>query len=130
MHAAFRLGGAGHANGVLGGGASSRLFQQVRERRGLCYSIYAFVSAFNDAGLFGVHAATGPKDVTKLIGVVMDEIAEVAEAGPSIAEVARAKVQLKAGLLMSLESSGARAEQMARQVAGHGRRSWWRGSRP
>jgi predicted Zn-dependent peptidase len=108
-------------SGLLGGGASSRLFQEVREKRGLCYSIYSFVSAFEDEGMFGVHAATGPDEVGKLLPVVADEIANLASRGPSQTEVARAKAQLKAGLLMSLESSGARAEQLARQLQVHGR---------
>jgi predicted Zn-dependent peptidase len=108
-------------SGLFGGGMSSRLFQEVRERRGLCYAIYSSCWALADAGLFGVHAATGPDMMGKLIDVVGDEIRRAALAAPSEAEVARSKAQLKAGLLMGLESSAARAEQMARQLLVFGR---------
>jgi len=108
-------------SGLLGGGMSSRLFQEVRERRGLCYAIYSTSWGLKDTGLFAVHAATGPGMVGELIDVVSDEIDRMADAGPMEAEVARAKAQLKAGLMMSLESSSARAEQLARQILLHGR---------
>lgn len=108
-------------SGLLGGGMSSRLFQEVRERRGLCYAIYSTAWGLKDTGLFAVHAATGAGMVGELIDVVSDEIDRMAATGPTEAEVARAKAQLKAGLMMSLESSSARAEQMARQMLLHGR---------
>ena len=100
---------------------SSRLFQEVRERRGLCYSIYSFSWGLVDTGLFGVHAATGAEQIPELVDVVTDELLGIAQTGPDEAEIARAKAQLKAGLLMSLESSGARAEQLARQMLAFGR---------
>jgi predicted Zn-dependent peptidase len=103
-------------SGLFGGGMSSRLFQEVRERRGLCYAIYSSCWALADTGLFGIHAATGPEMMSKLIEVVGDELIGAAAAKPADAELARAKAQLKAGLLMGLESSSARAEQMARQL--------------
>jgi predicted Zn-dependent peptidase len=105
---------------VLGGGMSSRLFQEVREQRGLCYAIYAFHSPYVDTGMFGLYAGTDAADSTELMRVVVDEITSAAET-ISEAEVARAKAQMKAGLLMALESSGARAEQIARQMLIHGR---------
>jgi len=105
---------------VLGGGMSSRLFQQVRELRGLCYSIYAFHSAYADTGLFGLYAGTDAADAAELMRVVVGEINATADT-LSEAEVARAKAQMKAGLLMALESSSARAEQLARQMLIHGR---------
>ncbi|MGE5267329.1 MAG: M16 family metallopeptidase [Deltaproteobacteria bacterium] len=108
-------------SGLLGGGMSSRLFQEVRERRGLCYAIYSTAWGLKDSGLFAVHAATGAGMVGELIDVVSDEIDRMAAAGPAEAEIQRAKAQLKAGLMMSLESSSARAEQMARQILLHGR---------
>ena len=98
---------------VLGGGMSSRLFQEVREIRGLCYSIYAFHAAYADTGMFGVYAGTDAADLPELMRVVVDEIGNAAETITE-AEIARAKAQMKAGLLMALESSGARAEQLAR----------------
>lgn len=108
-------------SGLYGGGMSSRLFQEVRERLGLCYSIYSSAWGLDDTGLFSVHAATGPKTMAELIDVVAKELRAVAERGPEAAEMARAKAQLKAGLMMALESSSARAEQMARQLLIHGR---------
>jgi predicted Zn-dependent peptidase len=100
---------------ALGGGMSSRLFQEVREIRGLCYSIYAFHAPYFDTGMFGLYAGTDAADVPELMRVVVDEI-ENASRTITEAEVARAKVQMKASLLMALESSGARAEQIARQM--------------
>ncbi len=103
-------------SGLFGGGMSSRLFQEVRERRGLCYAIYSSCWALADTGLFGIHAATGPEMMGKLIDVVGGELVRAAAEKPAEAELGRAKAQLKAGLLMGLESSSARAEQMARQL--------------
>jgi len=105
---------------VLGGGMSSRLFQEVREIRGLCYSIYAFHAPYADTGLFGLYAGTDSSDAAELMRVVVDEMASATETITE-AEIARAKAQMKAGLLMALESSGARAEQLARQMMIHGR---------
>jgi predicted Zn-dependent peptidase len=100
---------------ILGGGMSSRLFQEVRERRGLCYSIYAFHWSFADTGIFGVHAATGPGDIDELMPVVIGELERAAhDIGER--ELQRARAQLRAGLLMTLESPAARAGQIARQL--------------
>jgi predicted Zn-dependent peptidase len=106
---------------MFGGGMSSRLFQEVRERRGLCYDIHAFDWSFADSGLFGIHAATGPEQTAELVRVVLQEISTMIEHGPRDDEIARAKAQLKAALLMSLESSEARASQLARDVLSFGR---------
>jgi predicted Zn-dependent peptidase len=105
---------------VLGGGMSSRLFQEVREIRGLCYSIYAFHAPYSDTGMFGLYAGTDAADVPELMRVVVGEITNAADTVTE-AEVARAKAQMKAGLLMALESSGARIEQLARQMFAWGR---------
>ena len=105
---------------VLGGGMSSRLFQEVREQRGLCYTIYAFHAPYSDTGMFGLYAGTDAADVAELMRVVVGEINSAAESIDE-AEVARAKAQMKAGLLMALESSSARAEQLARQLLHWGR---------
>jgi predicted Zn-dependent peptidase len=105
---------------VLGGGMSSRLFQEVRELRGLCYSIYAFHAPYADTGMFGLYAGTDAIDAPELMRVVVDEIATAADTITET-EIARAKAQMKAGLLMALESSGARAEQLARQIIIHDR---------
>jgi predicted Zn-dependent peptidase len=105
---------------VLGGGMSSRLFQEVREVRGLCYSIYAFHAPYSDTGMFGLYAGTDAADVPELMRVVVGEIASAVES-INETEIARAKAQMKAGLLMALESSSTRAEQLARQMFAWGR---------
>jgi predicted Zn-dependent peptidase len=107
-------------NNILGGGMSSRLFQEVREKRGLCYAIYSFHMPYSDTGFFGLYSGTDAADVPELMRVVIGEIGNAAET-ISESEVARAKAQMKAGLLMALESSGARAEQLARQIIAYGR---------
>jgi predicted Zn-dependent peptidase len=108
-------------SGLFGGGMSSRLFQEIREDRGLCYSIYSTVWGVKDTGMLAVHAATGPELVEELSDVVAQELAAVAEEGPTDAELQRSKAQLKAGLLMALESSAVHCEQMARQLLAQGR---------
>lgn len=108
-------------SGLFGGGMSSRLFQEVREKRGLCYAIYSTAWGLKDAGLFGLHAATGANLMGELIDVIGAELKRAAEEAAQPAEVARAKAQLKAGLLMGLESSSVRVEQMARHLLSHDR---------
>lgn len=103
-------------SGLFGGGMSSRLFQEVREKRGLCYSIYSSAWGLNDAGLLSIHAATGNDMLGELIDVLGTELTRAADEVPGEREVQRAKAQIKAGLLMSYESSVSRAEQMARQL--------------
>jgi len=105
---------------VLGGGMSSRLFQEVREKRGLCYSVYAFHWAFSDTGIFGVHAATEQQDVQELMPVLLSEI-ERASHDVIEEELNRSKAQMRAGLLMALESPAARAGQISRQILLYGR---------
>ncbi|MBL8591698.1 MAG: insulinase family protein [Devosia sp.] len=99
---------------ILGGGMSSRLFQEVREKRGLCYSVYAFHWAFADSGIFGVAASTGEDEVAELLPVVLDELRKATETITD-EEVIRVRNQIRAGLLMSLESPSSRAGQLARQ---------------
>lgn len=105
---------------VLGGGMASRLFQEIREARGLCYSIYAFHWGFVDTGLLGVHVATGENDVPELMERLTAELKRT-RSDIVDAEVDRARAQMRAGLLMSQESAAARAGQMARQILVHGR---------
>lgn len=105
---------------VLGGGMSSRLFQEVRETRGLCYAIYAFHWAFSDTGLFAIHAATGADDLAELMPVLADELVRAGEAIEE-AEVARSRAQIRASLMMAMESPAARAGQIARQMMIYGR---------
>ena len=103
-------------SGLFGGGMSSRLFQEIREKRGLCYSIYSSAWGLSDAGLFSVHAATGAEMLDELTDVLQAELRQITADLPSEREVQRAKAQMKTGLLLSYESSVARAEQMARQL--------------
>jgi predicted Zn-dependent peptidase len=105
---------------VLGGGMSSRLFQEVREKRGLCYAIQAFHMPYEDTGLFGLYAGTDESDAPELMRVVIDQIGNATET-LNETEVSRAKAQMKAGLLMALESSEARVGQLARQMLAYGR---------
>ncbi len=105
---------------ILGGGMSSRLFQEIREARGLCYAIYAYHAPYSDMGMFGLYAGTDAADTDELMRVVVDEIAAAA-ANINESEVNRAKAQMKAGLLMALESCGARAQQLAGQMFAYGR---------
>ncbi|MCK9908585.1 insulinase family protein [Microbacteriaceae bacterium K1510] len=105
---------------ILGGGMSSRLFQEVREIRGLCYAIHAFHMPYSDTGLFGLYAGTDEADAPELMRVVIDQIGGATDTITE-AEVNRAKAQMKAGLLMALESSEARVGQLARQMLAYGR---------
>ena len=105
---------------LFGGGMSSRLFQEVREKRGLVYSIYSYVAAYRDGGLFGIYAGTGEAEVEELVPVVAEELNKLTQ-DVEEEEVARARAQLTASILMSRESSGARAEQLAQQVLAYGR---------
>ena len=105
---------------VLGGGMSSRLFQEIRENLGLVYSIFCFNPAYMDGGLFGVYAGTGGDEVKALVPALCAELIKAA-GGVGEREVARARTQLRAAMLMSLESTASRAEQLARQILVYGR---------
>jgi predicted Zn-dependent peptidase len=105
---------------LLGGGMSSRLFQEVREERGLAYAIYSFVSAYRDGGLFGIYAGTSEADVSELLSVVVDEFAKL-PVDINDEELDRARAQLKASVLMSRENSLSRCEQLAQQLLIYGR---------
>ena len=100
---------------LFGGGMSSRLFQEIRERRGLAYSIYSFQSAYADSGLFSIYAGTGREEAAELTTALCAEIGRLAETLEE-SEVKRARNQLKAATLMALESTGVRCEQMAQQT--------------
>jgi predicted Zn-dependent peptidase len=105
---------------LLGGGMSSRLFQEVREKRGLVYSVYSFTAPAMDGGLFGIYAGTGESEAEELMPVTLEELRKV-QHDVSETELNRARAQVKAGLLMSLESTGSRCEQLARQIQVFGR---------
>jgi predicted Zn-dependent peptidase len=100
---------------ALGGGTSSRLFQEVREKRGLCYSVYAFSNGFQDSGFLGIYAGTGENEAAELSAVIAGEM-EAMSGNLTDSEVARARAQLKVSLLMGMERPGTRAEQIAGQL--------------
>jgi predicted Zn-dependent peptidase len=105
---------------AFGGGMSSRLFQEVREKRGLCYTIYAQTGAHAETGMTTIYAGTSADDINQLAGITLDELKRAAH-DMSDAEVERARVQMKAGMLMGLESPSSRAERLARMISIWGR---------
>ena len=105
---------------ALGGGMSSRLFQEIREKRGLCYTIYAQAGAYVDTGSLTIYAGTSGTDLAELSMLCIDELRRSAD-DMSEAEINRARVQMKAGMLMGLESPSSRCERLARMVMIWGR---------
>jgi predicted Zn-dependent peptidase len=105
---------------ALGGGMSSRLFQEAREKRGLCYSIYAFAQAYNDTGSIGIYAGTGEDKAGEIAPIIASEMESLAESATE-EETARARAQIKASLLMGLESPQARCELIAGHLYAFGR---------
>lgn len=105
---------------ALGGGMSSRLFQKIREERGLCYTIFSQAGFHQDTGMLTIYAGTGADDIADLAALTVDEIRRAAD-GLTTPEIDRAKAQLKSSLLMGLESPSAQAERMARSLAIWGR---------
>ena len=105
---------------ALGGGMSSRLFQEVREKRGLCYTIFAQTGAHSDTGMMTIYAGTSGEQLPELASLTMQELGRAAD-DMSDAEVARARAQMKAGMLMGLESPSSRAERLARLMQIWGR---------
>jgi predicted Zn-dependent peptidase len=104
---------------MLGGGMSSRLFQTVREERGLAYSVYSFSGSHDDSGLLGIYAGTGAEMGEELVDVIVHETHDLIK-NVSVQELERAKIQLKAGMLMALEGTNARVEQLARHLMVYG----------
>ena len=107
-------------NAVLGGGMSSRLFQEVRERRGLAYSVYSFASGYSDAGWFGLYAGCTPAKTDEVVRLLADGLEELAEGGVADDELARAKGQVGGGLVLGLEDSGSRMSRLGRAELVHG----------
>lgn len=101
---------------VMGGGVSSRLFQEVREKQGLCYTVFAQAGAYEDTGLTTIYAGTSAEQIGQLAEITIDEMKRAAD-DMTAAEVARARAQMKAGLLMGLESPSNRAERLARLLS-------------
>jgi predicted Zn-dependent peptidase len=107
-------------NTILGGGISSRLFQEIREKRGLAYSVYSFMSSYRDTGLWAVQAGTGRKKVQEVIERILTILRELPETLTE-AELQRAKDQLKGNLVLGLESTGSRMQNIANQEIYYGR---------
>lgn len=107
-------------NAILGAGVSSRLFQEIREKRGLAYSIYSFIASYYDTGLFGVYAGTSKKRVSKVIELVVNEVRDLKES-ITAEEIIRAKEQIKGNLILGLESTSNRMQNIARQEIYYGR---------
>jgi predicted Zn-dependent peptidase len=105
---------------ILGGGVSSRLFQEVRERRGLAYSIYTCPSSFQDGGLFTIYAATGAQNAPKVVELVFKEMQKLKKQGVSADEMKKAKEHIKGSILLSMESSGNRMSQIAKEELSFG----------
>lgn len=106
---------------LLGGSMSSRLFQEIREKRGLVYSVYSFTNAHKESGLFGIYAGLNQEEIKNYVPVVADEIKKITNEYVTDKELNRVKVQLKASMLMALESSSSTAEVVARQQLIHNR---------
>jgi predicted Zn-dependent peptidase len=104
----------GVLNNVLGGGMSSRLFQEIREKRGLAYSVYSYASQYADAGLFGVYAGCAPGKVEEVLDLTRTELARVAAGGITAEEIARGKGMVKGSYVLGLEDSGSRMSRLAK----------------
>lgn len=107
-------------NAALGGGMSSRLFQEVREKRGLVYTVYSFGQQFQDAGMAGVYAGCSPKNLDQVTQVITDVLDEVALNGITKAELAKAKGQVSGGMVLGLEDTSSRMSRIARSEMNHG----------
>ena len=106
---------------IIGGGMSSRLWQKIREERGLAYSVGASTVMFNDCGIFTVSAATSPQQTLDVLDISIAEMRDVAENGITADELELAKEQTRVSVLMSLEDSAARAASLAQSEMLHGR---------
>lgn len=101
-------------NSVLGGGMSSRLFQEIREKRGLVYSTYSFASSYADAGYFGMYAGCSPQKVAQVIGLLSVELEKLAQEGITEAELSKALGQMSGGIVLALEDTGSRMSRLGR----------------
>jgi predicted Zn-dependent peptidase len=110
----------GVVNNALGGGMSSRLFQEIREQRGLAYSVYSYHSMYAEAGLFCAYAGTTPIRAQEVVDLIRRELADVAEHGLTAAEFDRAKGHMKGALVLSQEDPGGRMSRLGKSEIGHG----------
>jgi predicted Zn-dependent peptidase len=110
----------GVLNAAVGGGMSSRLFQQVRERHGLAYSVYSFASHYADAGMFGVYAGCAPKRISQVLELCRAELAVVAAGGLTAAELERGRGQMRGGFVLGLEDTGSRMSRLGKSEVVYG----------
>jgi predicted Zn-dependent peptidase len=108
-------------NNALGGGMSSRLFQEIREKRGLAYSVYSYHTGYADSGLFTVYAGTAPKQTKEVLDLTLEQINELSVKGLAEDELHRGKEQLKGSLILSLESTSSRMNRIGKNelMIGH-----------
>lgn len=111
---------AGVLSAALGGGMSSRLFQRIREERGLAYSIYTFSNSYTDTGQFGIYAGCQPGKADEVISLITGELAAVAEGGLTEAEVQRGKGQMRGAVVLGLEDSGSRMSRIGKSELVYG----------
>jgi predicted Zn-dependent peptidase len=109
-------------NAVLGGNVSSRLFQEIREKRGLAYSIYSCLSTYSDGGMWSVYAGTRPSEAPRVVELVTKELARLCTKGIRRDELARARSQMKGSIMLGLESTSSRMGKLAKDELHHGRR--------
>jgi predicted Zn-dependent peptidase len=107
-------------NSAVGGGMSSRLFQQVRERHGLAYSVYSFASHYADAGMFGVYAGCHPKRVPQVLELCREELAAVARGGLTEEELERGRGQMRGGFVLGLEDTGSLMSRLGKSELVYG----------
>lgn len=105
---------------LMGGGMSSRLFQEIREKRGLVYSVYSYNASYCDTGLFEIYAGTGEKEIAELLPILCDTL-KTASGSFTDAEIKRAKAQIRSGNLMALESTSSRCDKLGRSILSHGK---------
>ena len=104
----------GVLNNSLGGGMSSRLFQEIREKRGLAYSVYSYTTQYADTGLFGVYAGCAPGKVDEVLALTRDELARVADGGLTAEEISRGQGMYKGSLVLGLEDTGSRMSRLGK----------------
>ena len=110
----------GVLSAALGGGMSSRLFQRIREERGLAYSVYSFAHGYADAGQFGVYAGCQPGKVDEVLGLMREELDAVAAGGLTAAEIERGKGQMRGSIVLGLEDSGSRMTRIGKSELRYG----------
>jgi predicted Zn-dependent peptidase len=103
-------------DGILGGSASSRLFQEIREKRGLAYNVYTFASLYEETGEFGVYVGTREENLSECLEIISREVADIASGGVRPGELQRAKESLKGRIMLSMESTSNRANRLGKSV--------------